>query len=933
MERDYTKYEIKNCPIISYELIDHEKGLVPNKKYIKGTVVEKEDKKYIEGDWVDGNELPGYQNCIIFSPTAYIEKVDGIETEKYLRIIPNECFRDERNIKAINTINADIIGRYSFYDCINLEEVNFGAEVIAIDGFAFFHCKNIKELVFKDGIKYIGNYAFNLCSGLKKISIGEVVSNMKEIGKGAFANCTSLDTIECHVLYTETSGDEKSIPNIKINDLTFMNIKVGGKFYYPLSFSNPNQFITESSEEPNFFHGGIYDLAFYQWNLGAGDFDIVLPVYYNTVDDKPILDFDDEAFQYTTLDEVKHNLQIFSNSYDNINKMFKLSFLSTKDTFHKEKKSSSNSQNKFYEAVECTGITSVENGIYGNVDNNIFHVVTRNSKLECYSEPGVEIDNIRYLLKEQNEPKDGNEYWVSDGNVQNVDTINTLFVHTINTLFVHTTITDNPSDTLLEEFISPSSVKTIGENAFCGCKELRLVILNDGITEIKNNAFNSCVKLVEIYNNYKDSYIKSGSVKGNVKAERIGYSYWLPIKLETIGDGVFAGAGMELDDEAESESGGEDKRKNELPPLPAQAIYEDDNGFSCKKGISIMFYSNIKSIGADITKGSKVRAIRIENNNNYNGIQIQNNSFIKDIDSYLYVYLGSDINYNTEDETKKTPFSDNNYIYKLELGNNFGFKSTDEMISKDEEYYKYLLSNCENLRVFNWDLPQSTAFRSIPDYMFYNCKKLQSINITSNIQIIKDHAFDGCDLREIKISHSLDDKPIQLCTSIPEDFPTEISDSKPGVFKQSTNLEVLSLYRELKFCENTHNEYNDSTEIEITKNCLPFSFDNIEEININDRSEKGFKIINYHLFEEIPLEEISMYGIDQIQAFAFYKCTNLSTINCYMNKGPQTDTQSFSGIFPGGTLKVPSMSKETYSNMLTNLTQGDISWTIEDLEE
>lgn len=41
----------------------------------------------------------------------------------------------------------------------------------------------------------------------------------------------------------------------------------------------------------------------------------------------------------------------------------------------------------------------------------------------------------------------------------------------------------------IEEFIAPSSLKTIGENAFFNCKALKRVVLNEGLREIRDHAF------------------------------------------------------------------------------------------------------------------------------------------------------------------------------------------------------------------------------------------------------------------------------------------------------------------------------------------------------------------------------------------------------------------------------------------------------------
>ena len=86
---------------------------------------------------------------------------------------------------------VEIIDRYAFYNCINLETVILPSTLTKIYDDAFNGCINIKELNFPSSLKSIGFRAFSGCSSLKYISLPDGIESVDQY---AFEYCSQLET-------------------------------------------------------------------------------------------------------------------------------------------------------------------------------------------------------------------------------------------------------------------------------------------------------------------------------------------------------------------------------------------------------------------------------------------------------------------------------------------------------------------------------------------------------------------------------------------------------------------------------------------------------------------------------------------------------------------------------------------------------------------
>lgn len=76
-----------------------------------------------------------------------------------------------------------------FYQCTNLESVNFLGVVKRIPNYMFRNCENLKNVTLEHGVEEIGRYAFFNCTGLENITLPD---SIKRIEARAFQHCTGL---------------------------------------------------------------------------------------------------------------------------------------------------------------------------------------------------------------------------------------------------------------------------------------------------------------------------------------------------------------------------------------------------------------------------------------------------------------------------------------------------------------------------------------------------------------------------------------------------------------------------------------------------------------------------------------------------------------------------------------------------------------------
>ena len=103
-------------------------------------------------------------------------------------VVDSESFKGNKSIKKITLNQTEKIRAKAFYNCENLEEVEFGNKLREIGDQAFSNTV-IKDLTIPDTVTSIGYAAFGECKKLIGVSIPESVTYLV---KSQFAGCSEL---------------------------------------------------------------------------------------------------------------------------------------------------------------------------------------------------------------------------------------------------------------------------------------------------------------------------------------------------------------------------------------------------------------------------------------------------------------------------------------------------------------------------------------------------------------------------------------------------------------------------------------------------------------------------------------------------------------------------------------------------------------------
>ena len=165
--------------------------------------------------------IAGCQNTIIPNSITsigdnafyYCESLTSITIPDSVTSIGYAAFAGCSSLTSVTIGNSvTSIGDAAFWNCTSLTSITIPNSVTTVGGGMFYGCSKLKSVVLSNNITSLLSYGvettygfFEKCSSLTSITIPNSVTS---IGEGAFADCSSLDTLTCLAMTPPALGKD-----------------------------------------------------------------------------------------------------------------------------------------------------------------------------------------------------------------------------------------------------------------------------------------------------------------------------------------------------------------------------------------------------------------------------------------------------------------------------------------------------------------------------------------------------------------------------------------------------------------------------------------------------------------------------------------------------------------------------------------------------
>lgn len=456
--------------------------------------------------------------------------------------------------------NLTIIGKYAFDGCKDLVSINFPANVTEIKEYTFNDCAKLKDIELPNGLIYIKDYAFNGCASLGKVTIPGGVQN---ISPGAFKNSGLTEVI--------LKEGVMSLSNNSFDGCLLLK-----KVTFPTTMKTIGGFSNTGIKEIAFAEGAtpeaISDYAFLNCDslstitlpnsiksLGTGAFydcDTLKTVKLPT----GITKIAKQAFYHCgflqSITIPQSVTEIGAEAFAACSKLTTISLPSALTTigiasFHSTGLTS---------ITLPEGMTTIEPGTFGKsklksikLSKSLKQITSNNESYNLGSLPNEYYDFRKYI----NMYRDDSGAFQNCKELESIDlngaVLTILGSYTFNECdklrsidLSSTKLEEIPTSTFyscdsLRAITFPSTVKTIGQQAFYNNLSLESLKMPAALTSIYNNAFNECKKIRSI-DLSATSLTKIESWFSNVDSLR---TIKLPSTVTEIGESAFAGSPIE----------------------------------------------------------------------------------------------------------------------------------------------------------------------------------------------------------------------------------------------------------------------------------------------------------------------------------------------------------------------------------------------------
>ena len=139
---------------------------------------------------VDGVLFTKDRSTLLTYPNAHSESYEIPSST--MTIGPWAFAKCDNLTEVIIPSSVTKIEQWAFGDCSSLKDIIIPDSVSILGKRAFWHCEKLEKVMFSNNIETIDDYCFAACSSLRAITIPEGV---KTIGMGAFSYCYALKDI------------------------------------------------------------------------------------------------------------------------------------------------------------------------------------------------------------------------------------------------------------------------------------------------------------------------------------------------------------------------------------------------------------------------------------------------------------------------------------------------------------------------------------------------------------------------------------------------------------------------------------------------------------------------------------------------------------------------------------------------------------------
>ena len=438
-------------------------------------------------------QLPEYVTTLGDYIFKNCTSLDNVTLPMNVTSVPEYTFQGCENLSNVELPEGITeIGNRAFSNCLALTNVNFPSTLKNIGSFAFYE-SNIKSLVLPQGTRNIDEQAFAKCSNLSSISLP---SSLQTIGKNAFSITPSL-------VVANYEGSKTAFDAIDINAVNQVLFSVP-KVYN----SYNNQVLTDDE----------FLVVYLDENRN------VLEVQKHT---------GNESYEYTgetptkagdALNEYVFNRWDLVSTATNKCKQYVPVFLSIKNKFKAtfDYKNGNKVDLYFTEGHKIVYPDAPENGsnIFCGWDKDYTTMpasnLTFNAQYVSRTTPGQ-------VYKKEN----GNYAFYSWDQV-----INDGIVRVSNNAVESVTQKDSVAND--DVLILPNTIKTINNIAFFGVKRYKEIVLQSGLTTIKEDAFAACkAKKINIPSTVT-------TIEQNAFASSSITSAALPNGITTVAESIFS---------------------------------------------------------------------------------------------------------------------------------------------------------------------------------------------------------------------------------------------------------------------------------------------------------------------------------------------------------------------------------------------------------